>query len=187
MIGSSSRTWSMVASSKLITARRPPDRAGCPATASTTASAAARAFTSITRPMSAGSHSRISPRVGTFCPLPASALRISSMVMSATRPVRSVVRSSVSSWITASWPSEVRWTSSSTASAPISTPMRNDSRVFSGAYRGGATMGDDDGHASILPASASAAEISCSGVPSGTPRSSQMPISRSTNRDAIAI
>ena len=43
------------------------------------------------------------------------------------------MRSRVSSWITASWPSAVRWTSSSTASAPASTPSRKDSIVFSGA------------------------------------------------------
>jgi hypothetical protein len=146
--GSSSRMRSMAASSKLITDSRPLSRTACPRTAATTASAAARALISITIPVPSGNHASTSGRVGTVSPrsaygnpessgrvkvAPASASRTWSIVRSATRPVRSVVRSRVSSWITASWPSAVRWTSSSIASAPTSTASRKASMVFSGA------------------------------------------------------
>ena len=124
---------------------------------------------------------------------PASASRISSMVRSATRPVRSVVRSSVSSWMTASCPSAVRWTSSSMASAPASTPSRNASIVFSGACAEAPRWATTIVMWRSLPAERWTARR-CGDRPprrppgggSGTPRSSQRPTSMSARRLRIA-
>ncbi len=52
--------------------------------------------------------------------------------MSRTRPQPSVVRSTVSSWITTSSPSELICTSSSIPSQPVSSAAANESIVFSG-------------------------------------------------------
>lgn len=90
-----------------------------------------------------------SRRVGTRAPanrlsnqLPASSRAISAAVKSLTRQgprsgktrLTSVVRVSVSSWITTRTPSLVRWTSFSTQSKPRAIARSIDSRVFSGAY-----------------------------------------------------
>jgi hypothetical protein len=63
---------------------------------------------------------------------PASSLA-SAAADSAGRPVPSVVRSTVSSWITTTTPSAVACTSSSRRSAPAARPAVNASSVFSGA------------------------------------------------------
>lgn len=87
-------------------------------------------------------------RVGTCAPanrglnqLPASNCAISAAVKSLTfhgaRPGKtsstSVVRVRLSSWITTSWPSLVRWTSFSTQRNPRSSALSMAARVFSGA------------------------------------------------------
>ena len=50
-----------------------------------------------------------------------------------TKPEPSVVRSTLSSWMTTIWPSFVSWTSSSMKSAFISAAISNAANVFSGA------------------------------------------------------
>src|SRR5512143_3050876 len=66
-------------------------------------------------------------------PADASSAWISAYVRPRTSPLPSVVRSRVSSWMTTSWSSAVRWTSSSMRSAPASAARRNALIVFSGA------------------------------------------------------
>src|SRR5699024_4858073 len=76
--------------------------------------------------------SSTSAKVGTCAPSPASSRRISSKVSSETSPVPSVVRSTVASWTTTTWPSRVARRSSSSSFTPISRAVRNEGRVFSG-------------------------------------------------------
>src|SRR5215211_713454 len=79
-----------------------------------------------------------SPRQGYVLPpsgvnrYPASSRLTSARVISQMAPLPSVVRSTVSSWITTTAPSAVVWTSSSRTPAPTRRPSRKPSRVFSG-------------------------------------------------------
>src|SRR5262249_54989149 len=56
------------------------------------------------------------------------------MDMSWTRPRPSVVRSTVGSWMTTTWPSLVSWTSNSTRSAPTSSAAAKAASVFSATW-----------------------------------------------------
>ena len=111
----------------------------------------------------------------------------------ATSPVPSVVRSSVSSWMTASCPSLVRWTSSSIASAPAAAPSRKASIVFSGAWTDAprcattSVIGTSPGGTMAGSSGAASGDSSGGGgVPSGTLRTIQKPITISTSSDRIA-
>ncbi len=85
--------------------------------------------------------SSTSSRVGILSPansapnqLPASSRFSSFRVRSPTRPVPSVVRSTVASWMTTRWPSLLICTSNSKKSAFIFTALSKAARVFSGAW-----------------------------------------------------
>jgi len=74
----------------------------------------------------------VTPSSGVRKRYPASSARTSASVSSDTHPEPSVVRSTVSSCIRTSAPSEVSWTSTSTMSAPSANAASADAIVFSG-------------------------------------------------------
>ena len=202
MLGSSSRTRSIATSSKLMTEMRPPVCAGWPSMAWTTASAAARALISMTRPVAFGEpledlwqrrHAKALPGERRARVVGAREARarigLANLVHrqigdppgAVRRPVEGLVVDHRQLAVGGEVDVEL-----DRVGPDLDAQPEGLHRVL-GRHPRCPAVGDDDRHAAMPSTSASAAASSLSGSPSGTPRRMTRPTISKPNSDAIAI